>query len=259
MKQIKKLSLAICALCSFSVQADVILLKNGDQLTGEVISKSGDSIEIKTDYADKVVIKWGSVKSLKSDVPMTLTLDDKQQLTGVAEFSEDGSLKINSPGVYDSKAILLTKISDINRKVFSGDINFGGGLSDGNTTRQSYHADANVELRGIDDKVAFGGLYNYSDNEDSATQETTLNARNWQVFGTYGHFFSDKFYGYAHTLLTNDRLQDIKLRSAFGVGIGYEVYSSDDLNLAFEVGPDYVNTCIVSPRYTLFLKNKGQP
>jgi hypothetical protein len=259
MKQIKKLSLAICALCSFSVQADVILLKNGDQLTGEVISKSGDSIEIKTDYADKVVIKWGSVKSLKSDVPMTLTLDDKQQLTGVAEFSEDGSLKINSPGVYDSKAILLTKISDINRKVFSGDINFGGGLSDGNTTRQSYHADANVELRGIDDKVAFGGLYNYSDNEDSATQETTLNARNWQVFGTYGHFFSDKFYGYAHTLLTNDRLQDIKLRSAFGVGIGYEVYSSDDLNLAFEVGPDYVNTNFYDTPYLCLDKVASNP
>ena len=62
-------------------------------------------------------------------------------------------------------------------------------LSDGNTTNQSYHGDANVALRGMDDKVTFGGLYNYADNEDSATGESTLIARNWQVFGTYGHFY----------------------------------------------------------------------
>lgn len=259
MKQIKKLPLTIFALCSFSVQADVILLKNGDKLTGEVISKSGNAIEMKTEYADKVIIKWDSVKSLKSDVPITITLDDKQQLTGTAEFSEEGTMKINSAGVYDSKAIALTKVSDINRKIFSGSVNLGGGLSDGNTTRQSYHGDANVELRGVDDKVAFGGLFNYSDDENSVTEKTNLTARNWQVFGTYGHFFSDKFYGYAHALLTNDRLQDIQLRTAFGVGVGYEMYSSDDLNLSFEIGPDYVNTNFYDTPYQCVDKLASNP
>ena len=48
-------------------------------------------------------------------------------------------------------------------------------------------ADANVTLRGRDDKVNLGGQYNYADNTDSATDVTTLNARNFQLFGTYSH------------------------------------------------------------------------
>ena len=42
-------------------------------------------------------------------------------------------------------------------------------------------------------------------------------------------------------MFTNDRFQDIQLRSAFGVGAGYQYYQSDDLNLSLEAGPDYVN------------------
>lgn len=259
MKYTTKLQLATLALCSMTVQADVILLKNGDQITGTVLNKSGNAIEIETAYSDKVVIKWDAVKSLQSDVPMIVTLDDRQQLTGLAAFSNDGTVKINSEGVYNSNPISLSKISDINRKIFTGSANIGGGLSDGNTTRQSYHGDANVELRSADDKVVFGGLYNYSDNEDSATEKTTLNARNWQVFGTYGHFFTDKWYGYAHALLTNDRLQDIQLRTAFGVGVGYEMYSSTDLNLSFELGPDYVNTNFYDTPYLCTDKLASNP
>lgn len=68
-----------------------------------------------------------------------------------------------------------------------------------------------------------------------------LNARNFQLYGDYAHFINDQWYGYAHGLFTNDRLQDIKLRSAFGIGAGYQIFATDDLNLSIEAGPDYVN------------------
>jgi putative salt-induced outer membrane protein YdiY len=119
--------------------------------------------------------------------------------------------------------------------------NIGGSLASGNTTRQSYHGDATATVRGRDDKVTIGGLYNYGDNQDQATGKNQLNARNWQLFGNYAHFFTDNWYGYANGLFTNDRMQDIKLRSAFGVGAGYQFYASDDLNLSLEAGPAYVN------------------
>jgi putative salt-induced outer membrane protein YdiY len=201
---------------------------------------------MKTEYAEKVVIKWDAVKTFKSDKPIAVTLKDKQELTGLADTAADGSMTLKSNGVYNTQPIPLTNITEINKKFFSGSANVGGSLSDGNTNRQAYHGDANVALRGRDDKVALGGMYNYADNETTnvttGATENTLNARNWQLFGTYSHFFSDKWYGYAHGLFTNDRLQDIQLRSAFGVGAGYEFFSSVDLNLSFEAGPDYVST-----------------
>lgn len=236
------LQFATLALCAITAHADEVLLKNGDKISGTVVNKSGDSLEIKTDYADKVVIKWDAVQTLNSSKPMTVTLKDKQELTGLANAAADGTMTLKSDGVFNTQPIPLNNVAEINKKFFSGSANIGGGLADGNTTRQSYHGDANILLRGRDDKVAFGGLYNYADNQDATTKKNVLNARNWQLFGTYGHFFTDKFYTYAHALLTNDRLQDIQLRTAFGVGAGYEFFNSADLNLSFEVGPDYVNT-----------------
>lgn len=241
MKQ-KQLYLAVLSLCAMTAQADEIILKNGDKISGTVLNKSGKMLEIKTPYADKVTIQWDAIQTLKSDKPMTVILKDKQELTGNAQASADGTMIVQSNGVYNTQPIPLENVTEINKKYFSGQINVGGGLSDGNTTRQAYHGDADVTLRGRDDKVNFGGQYNYADNEDAVTGKNTLNARNWQLFGTYGHFFTDKWYGYANGLFTNDRMQDIQLRSAFGVGAGYEFFRSDDLNLSFEAGPSYVST-----------------
>ena len=241
----QSLKLAALTLCSFAAQADQVLLKNGDIISGTVLSKSGSVLEMKTDYAEKVVIKWDAIETLKSDIPMTVILKDKQELTGLAGTGQNGTMTLDSNGVYKTQPIPLTDIKEINKKFFTGSTNFGGGLSAGNTERQAYHADANVQLRGRDDKVTLGGQYNYADdtstNATTNQKETDLSARNWQLFGTYGHFFTDKWYAYANGLFTNDRFQDIKLRSVFGVGAGYQFFESEDLNLSFEAGPAYEN------------------
>jgi putative salt-induced outer membrane protein YdiY len=242
MKLRKSIMLAAFVLCAFTAHADEVLLKNGDKISGTVISKSGSVLEMKTPYAEKVVIKWDAIDTLNSDKPMTVILKDKQELTGLAGTSQNNSMTLKSGGVYDSQPIPLTQVDEINKKFFSGMANFGGGLSSGNTERQNYHGDAGVVVRGRDDKVTLGGQYNYGDNTNTVTKETTLNARNWQLYGTYAHYFTPKWYAYAHGLFTNDRLQDIQLRSAFGIGAGYQFFSSEDLNLSLEAGPDYVNT-----------------
>ena len=242
MAQKQSLQFATLALFAITAHADEVLLKNGDKITGTVINKSDNQLEMKTDYADKVVIKWDAVQTLKSDKPITLILKDKQELTGIANTAADGTMTLKSDGVYNTQPIPLANITEINKKFFTGAVNVGGALADGNTTRQAYHGDANVTLRGRDDKVNLGGQYNYADSEDSATNVTTLNARNFQLFGTYSHFFTEKWYGYANGLFTNDRLQNIQLRSAFGVGAGYAFFDTDDLHLSLEAGPAYVNT-----------------
>ena len=244
MKHTHYLHLAVFLSVSFSVYADEVLLKNGDKISGTILNKSGSVLEMKTPYAEKIIIKWDAIDTLNSDIPMNVTLKDKQELTGLAGSSQNNSMTLKSNGVYDTQPIPLTEVAEINKKFFSGSANFGGGLSGGNTERQNYHADANALVRGRDDKVALGGQYNYGDSTDNPNtpeSRNILNARNWQLYGTYSHYFTPKWYGYAHGLFTNDRLQDIRLRSAFGVGAGYQFFESEDLNLSLEAGPDYVN------------------
>lgn len=252
MKPTKSLLCTALAMCAFAAQADEVLLKNGDKITGVILNKAGKVLEMKTDYADKVVIKWDAVETISSDRPLSITLKDKQELTGMAAAGQGGTMTLKSNGVYDTQPIPVTEIAEINKKFFSGSANFGGGLSGGNTERQNYHADANAVVRGRDDRVTLGGQYNYGDNTENPNSNdplnpsrTVLNARNWQLYGNYAHYFTPRWYGYAHGLFTNDRMQDIRLRSAFGVGAGWQIFGSgsadDDLNLSVEAGPDYVN------------------
>lgn len=248
MKRTTVLPLTALALCAMTVYADEVILKNGDKISGTILNKAGKALEMKTDYADKVVIKWDAVQTIASDKPLSITLKDKQELTGLAAAGENGTMTLKSNGVYDSQPIPVTEIEEINKKFFSGSANFGGGLSGGNTERQNYHGDANIVVRGRDDRVTLGGQYNYGDNVENpntSQERNVLNARNWQLYGNYAHYFTPQWYGYAHGLFTNDRMQDIRLRSAFGVGAGYQIFGSgsadDDLNLSVEAGPDYVN------------------
>jgi small nuclear ribonucleoprotein (snRNP)-like protein len=99
MKQRHSLQIVTLALCAFAAQADEVLLKNGDKITGEVLSKSGNTLEMKTDYADKVVIKWDAVETLNSSKPVLITLKNKQEFTGLAGNSENNSMTLKTDGV----------------------------------------------------------------------------------------------------------------------------------------------------------------
>lgn len=232
------------AFFSLIVKADKILLKNGDRITGTILNKAGNTLEIKTEYSDKISINWDSIESFSTTQPVLLTFKNKEEITGVTEVSPDNTFMVKQEGVYQSEPIPLAEITEINKKFFSGQVNAGGALFAGNTQRQSYNLNTDIVVRGRDDRVSFGGQFNYANSKSrdvSGNKETVLNARNFQLYGDYAHFFSDKWYGYAHGLFTNDRLQDIKLRSAFGIGAGYQIFATGDLNLAVEAGPDYVN------------------
>ena len=59
-----------------SAQADRLVLKNGDVLTGTVLHKSGDSLSFSTPYAGVVSVNWAAVRTLTTDRPVNVYLDD---------------------------------------------------------------------------------------------------------------------------------------------------------------------------------------
>jgi len=65
-------TICLCFVSSF-VTADQITLKNGDHLTGTITSADGTNLNLKTDYAGDLVIKWDAVQSFSSDQPLYIT------------------------------------------------------------------------------------------------------------------------------------------------------------------------------------------
>ncbi|MDF0677552.1 MAG: DUF481 domain-containing protein [Nitrosomonas sp.] len=162
----KKLSVLLFTLLvslALAARADEILLKNGDRITGTIINKTGNTLEIKTEYSDKISVKWSAIESFSTTQPVLLTLKNKEEMTGMTEVSPDNTLKIKKEGVYQSEPIPLSEIAEINKKFFSGQVNAGGALFSGNTQRQSYNLNTDLVVRGRDDRVSFGGQFNYAD------------------------------------------------------------------------------------------------
>ena len=58
----------LCCVSTF-VLADQITLKNGDRLTGTITTADSTSLNLKTDYAGELTIKWDAIQSISSDQP----------------------------------------------------------------------------------------------------------------------------------------------------------------------------------------------
>ena len=73
------------------VQADQVYLKNGDRLTGKVISLGKGRLLLHTAYAGELSIRWETIASLKTDGPVVLTLHNDERLYGwfASEGKED--------------------------------------------------------------------------------------------------------------------------------------------------------------------------
>ena len=50
--------------------ADVVKLKNGDRISGEVTRMKDGDLKIRTQYAGEIVIQWSEVANLQMDEPV---------------------------------------------------------------------------------------------------------------------------------------------------------------------------------------------
>src|SRR5271167_629864 len=63
--------------------AEQVTLKNGDHLTGSIVSMDGKKLVLKTTYAGEVPIDWAEVSQFSSDKqPLVVTKADKQLVSG---------------------------------------------------------------------------------------------------------------------------------------------------------------------------------
>ena len=93
------LSFAFLSLALFAglpLHADVVVLKNGDRLTGTAVKLEGGKLSFKTTYADVVAISWDEVSTLTTVQPLVLP-NGKQILSVKAVERQPGGLLVTTP------------------------------------------------------------------------------------------------------------------------------------------------------------------
>ena len=228
----------IAALISV-VNADEVILENGDKITGKVVRLEKGTLVFNTEYAGEITIQVEKVSRISTDDPMVTTLNDGTvrkaknfYLLTSAEDDKTGEektpLDIN---------IATVKVINLNPKPpirFKGRANVGITNERGNTDTDQYRIDAELIARTEKQRFTLGGELNREQADDTTT------VANWKAYGLYDYFFKPKWYLYGSSLFEHDEFADLDLRTTLGVGAGYQFFESDDINLSVSAGLAYI-------------------
>ncbi|MBU0986075.1 MAG: DUF481 domain-containing protein [Proteobacteria bacterium] len=230
--------LTVLLLCTFGAAADEVRLANGDRLTGDIISIENQVLLLKTGYAGDIRINWSEVVCIVSPKALDIVLKSGEIVKGQAACPASGQIQIKSPIDQKTVHLLLSDLKALNpppKKIlaYKGNIVAGGSRSDGNTDSQALNTSAQLVIRSKRQRLTLTGAYNYGETDE------TLTARNAAGSIKYDFFTTQKLYTYAQSLFERDDLQDLRLRTTFGLGMGYQFIDAERTSLSVEAGPSY--------------------
>ena len=78
------LSVISLLLAAFAARADQVVLKNGDRLTGKIVSGDGKTLLLKSEFAGDVTVQWDAITDIESSDNIYITLKNGTRLSVVA-------------------------------------------------------------------------------------------------------------------------------------------------------------------------------
>ena len=219
-----------------SVFADQVTLKNGDRLTGSIITSDPKTLVLKTDYAGAVTIKWDFVQQVESSQPLYVGTKAGQVIVGPVTTSDDklavatkeaGSVTVAKADVTslrnadEQKKAEATierlehpRLSDL----WGGSLDTGLGLVRGNSESSNFTFGLNAVRATTRDKIIY---YTTSAFNRSTINGVTATTAQTVAGGVrYDLNLSEKSFAFGTVDLFNDRFQDLDLRTVLGAGGG---------------------------------------
>ncbi|MDN3519225.1 DUF481 domain-containing protein [Aquisalimonas lutea] len=224
--------------------ADTLLLDNGDRITGTFVEIDDDRLTFRPDTTDEALsVPLAAVAQLRTDDAIQVLMEDGTQVRGRSVASADGTIRLQSESFDEPLVFPVTAITrgtgpetPVRPAVrTSGDISLGMRLTGGNDQRRSINGKAAATVRTEVNRLRFNGEFNQAEDDGEETEDNAAgNIR-------YDHFVSERTYVNANVGLARDEFRDLRLRSSFGVGLGYQVFDTDRRQLSGELGISYVN------------------
>jgi putative salt-induced outer membrane protein YdiY len=225
-----------------TVFADQITLKNGDRLSGTIISSDAKTLVLKTEYADAVTIKWDFVQQIESAQPLYVGTKGGQVIVGPVTTS-DNKLAVatrESGSVAVAKAdVTSLRNADEEKKaeaalerlqhpsladLWAGSLDTGLGLVRGNSESSNFTFGLNAVRATTRDKILIYTNAGFSRSTVNGVTATTAQSIAGGV--RYDLNISDRTFGFGTVDLFNDRFQDLDLRTVLGAGAGYHAIRS---------------------------------
>jgi hypothetical protein len=241
------LILAACLVCPILARdkTDVIVMKNGDRLTGEVKKLENAVLQVSLDYVDgSISIDWFKVARLESNALFIVQLQDGTMYSGKV-ISPEGpapvGLEIQTEGqkpliVEQSEVVRMTQTSEGLLHRFSGDITLGSTHSKGNNATQ-YNISSELDYV----QTRWGGKADFSSNL-SSSNGASASTRNQLDLAAYRLLRWNEYFvaGTASALQSSE--QGIRRQTALGGGIGRFLKNTNRVRFSAWGGVGWENT-----------------
>lgn len=260
------MSLLVLYLCVGSLAAEQVTLKNGDRLTGNILSMDGKKLVLKTDYAGEVSIAWDSVDQFTSEKPLVITKADKQVVTGTVKSEGPDYVVTTATGPQTvSKADVAAMRSQADQATYekslhpgmledwTGGGNFGLAFARGNSETTNLALGFNGLRKTANDAWNLTAASIYS--SDAKLGQTTANS--FQGAIRYDRNLSKRLFAYGAFAGGYDELQDLNYRFAPSGGLGFHAIMTKATTLDLLGGLGYTrenySTGLTNNLFTLTL------
>ena len=227
------LPLAILGLATNSAQADVLVLKNGDRITGTIKAIWDDEVSIEPEYSDEFDVDLEVVEFIESErefdvelydgreatVRLTGAGVDKQQMVMLGE--EEISIDLNEILELDEPAAL---------RDWESHVDFSATINDGNTnsTTTQFRGDVLFETPDHRHFAEYTQAYEETDDLVSKDQDLLKYNYNWK--------FNDPWFFAANASYERDPIIELDSRVIVSAGIGRDIFNTPRLVLNIQLG-----------------------
>ena len=222
--------------------ADEVQFKNGDRLTGTIVSMDDGKLTIDSAVGGKVTADLKDIKTFSTDHAMVVHLADGTVARRAIGAGPDGQVTVVPEGGAAPRAVELGQLKQIGQPGahWSGNVTVGGFLARGNTNSDSLTIGGHAERRGETDRftVDAGYIFGREHVSGHGTHETAND-----LFGEvkYDYFLNEKLYAYGNVRAEHDTIAGLDLRLTPGVGLGYQWFESPKFSFNTEAGISYIH------------------
>jgi Protein of unknown function, DUF481 len=243
-------------------KTDVVVLMNGDRMTGEVKNLTAGALYVSLDYVDGTIsVQWSKVARLESSQQFLVQTKDGTRYTGTlstAAASSGQPVKIQileSTGgkvsLEESYIVALRENSDRFWQRFDGEIGLSAIQSKGNNSLQySLASQAAYRRQHWSALASYESSWSSKSGSSASTQnQTTLQAKRFLGAGNY-------FYAGLGTFLESS-VQRISAQGGLGVGFGRFLKNTNHARITLLAGVGWLTTDYASPEIPVNSQNVG--
>ncbi|MGE3404739.1 MAG: YdiY family protein [Vicinamibacterales bacterium] len=200
--------------------ADTLQLTNGDRLTGTIVSLAAGTLTFRTPNGS-LTVPQASIAALTSDQPLLVTIG-----AAAPARQEPGPVPLEGLVALGPPQPAFT---------IDGGANAGFVATGGNTDVNSLRIDGDAVARAGANRLTLRAAINRAEDRGTPTAES------WNAGVDYDRFLTRRLFVTGNSLFTHDAFRDIDLRSALGVGVGYQVADSPRVRLTANGGLGWVD------------------